>query len=175
MAAAPTGDRLHYTGTVTAADNWDVPADRKVVRPAGQRGRAVPSGRRQFLLWFGLTPPATAALRSARLERALGVIYQPQTERESHYFRARGRPGRCRDPYRRDTCARTARTYRPMETGRGPGDLSLRRRRTFRSATPSIHLHRAARMSPVCALHEASSAPSVWSPYEAVIDSAADA
>jgi erythromycin esterase-like protein len=29
------------------------------------------------------------ALRSARLERAIGVIYRPETERQSHYFRAR--------------------------------------------------------------------------------------
>ncbi|MDQ1664565.1 MAG: hypothetical protein QOH75_596, partial [Actinomycetota bacterium] len=28
-------------------------------------------------------------LRAARLERAIGVIYRPQTERESHFFRAR--------------------------------------------------------------------------------------
>ena len=30
-----------------------------------------------------------AALRAERLERAIGVIYRPQTERLSHYFRAR--------------------------------------------------------------------------------------
>jgi erythromycin esterase-like protein len=29
------------------------------------------------------------ALRSPRLERAIGVIYRPDTERVSHYFRAR--------------------------------------------------------------------------------------
>jgi erythromycin esterase-like protein len=28
-------------------------------------------------------------LRAARLERAIGVIYRPETERQSHYFRAR--------------------------------------------------------------------------------------
>lgn len=29
------------------------------------------------------------ALRTARLERAIGVIYRPDTERQSHYFRTR--------------------------------------------------------------------------------------
>jgi erythromycin esterase-like protein len=33
--------------------------------------------------------PAATALREPRLERAIGVIYLPQTERESHYFDAR--------------------------------------------------------------------------------------
>jgi erythromycin esterase-like protein len=30
-----------------------------------------------------------AGLRSSRLERAIGVIYRPDTERQSHYFGAR--------------------------------------------------------------------------------------
>jgi erythromycin esterase-like protein/predicted phosphoribosyltransferase len=81
-----------YTGTVTAADEWDAPADRKAVRPA------LPNsvehlfhevGSKEFLLSFELTPPAADVLRSARLERAIGVIYRPQTERQSHYFHAR--------------------------------------------------------------------------------------
>jgi erythromycin esterase-like protein len=28
-------------------------------------------------------------LRNPQLERAIGVIYRPETERQSHYFRAR--------------------------------------------------------------------------------------
>jgi erythromycin esterase-like protein len=35
------------------------------------------------------SPRAAEVLRSARLERAIGVVYRPQTERQSHYFRAR--------------------------------------------------------------------------------------
>jgi erythromycin esterase-like protein len=31
----------------------------------------------------------TEALRESRLERAIGVIYRPETERLSHYFEAR--------------------------------------------------------------------------------------
>jgi erythromycin esterase-like protein len=41
------------------------------------------------LLPFGRAVQAANVLRSARLERAIGVIYRPQTERESHFFLAR--------------------------------------------------------------------------------------
>jgi erythromycin esterase-like protein/predicted phosphoribosyltransferase len=81
-----------YTGTVTAADDWDAPADRKVVRPALPKSVEElfhQVGSKEFLLWFDLAPPAAEVLRGARLERAIGVIYRPQTERQSHYFQAR--------------------------------------------------------------------------------------
>jgi erythromycin esterase-like protein/predicted phosphoribosyltransferase len=80
------------TGTVTAADDWDSPADRKVVRPplpGSVEDLFHEAGSREFLLWFDLAPPAAEALGAARLERAIGVIYRPQTERESHYFHSR--------------------------------------------------------------------------------------
>jgi erythromycin esterase-like protein len=51
--------------------------------------RATEVGSREFLLWFDLAPPAADVLRAARLERVIGVIYRPQTERQSHYFQAR--------------------------------------------------------------------------------------
>jgi erythromycin esterase-like protein len=44
-------------------------------------------GVRQFLLMLG-DEAVRAALNAARLERAIGVIYRPETERVSHYFRA---------------------------------------------------------------------------------------
>jgi erythromycin esterase-like protein len=80
-----------HTGTVTAASNWDEPAERKRVRPslAGSYERLFhDAGRSRFLLLMreGL---AEDALRVARLERAIGVIYRPESERVSHYFRAR--------------------------------------------------------------------------------------
>ncbi|GAA4507613.1 erythromycin esterase family protein [Actinoallomurus oryzae] len=81
-----------YSGTVTAADDWDAPADRKVVRPAlpnSVEEMFHQMGVTEFLIWFDLAPPAGEVLRTARLERAIGVIYRPQSERESHYFRAR--------------------------------------------------------------------------------------
>jgi erythromycin esterase-like protein/predicted phosphoribosyltransferase len=81
-----------YTGTVTAADDWGAPPDRKMVRPAlaGSAEELLHQvGSKEFLLWFDLAPPAADVFRAARLERAIGVIYRPQTERQSHYFQAR--------------------------------------------------------------------------------------
>lgn len=81
-----------YAGTVTAADDWDAPADRKVVRPAladSAEELLHQVGSKEFLLWFDLASPVADVLRAARLERAIGVIYRPQTERQSHYFHAR--------------------------------------------------------------------------------------
>ena len=46
-------------------------------------------GQKEFLLCFGAAPHAAETLRAARLERAIGVIYRPETERQSHYFQAR--------------------------------------------------------------------------------------
>lgn len=58
--------------------------------PARQRRGAVPRGRAEGVHdCFGSAPPTADLLSSARLERAIGVIYRPETERVSHYFRAR--------------------------------------------------------------------------------------
>ncbi len=81
-----------YTGTVTAASEWEGPAERKLVRPAladSVEELLHEVGEKEFLLRFDAAPHSADALRSARLERAIGVIYRPETERESHYFRAR--------------------------------------------------------------------------------------
>lgn len=81
-----------YEGTVTAASNWDAPAERKRVRPALKNSYEalfhelnIP----RFLLTLRDTEHAAAALREPLLERAIGVIYRPETERASHYFQAR--------------------------------------------------------------------------------------
>jgi erythromycin esterase-like protein len=81
-----------YHGTVTAASDWDGPAERKRVRPAlpGSwetlfHGMNVPA----FFLRLRPPRPALDALERIRLERAIGVIYRPDTERASHYFEAR--------------------------------------------------------------------------------------
>jgi erythromycin esterase-like protein len=80
-----------YEGTVTAAANWDAPAERKRVRPAlaGSyealfNGVGVPD----FLLPLRGGNGVVETLRPSRLERAIGVIYRPETERLSHYFHA---------------------------------------------------------------------------------------
>src|SRR5205814_4195346 len=73
------------TGTVTAASNWGDPAERKRVRrPLAGSWEALFQGT--GLSRFLVTP---AALEGRRLERAIGVIYRPETERLSHYFDAR--------------------------------------------------------------------------------------
>jgi len=80
-----------YSGTVTAASDWDGPAERKRVR-AALRDSYEELFHQQALGNFLITlkdGPAAAALRQPRLERAIGVIYLPQTERQSHYFDAR--------------------------------------------------------------------------------------
>jgi erythromycin esterase-like protein len=80
-----------YEGSVTAASDWDAPAERKRVRP-GLRGSYErtfhESGGDRF--WVDLCEREVAsALRGALLQRAIGVIYRPETERWSHYFHAR--------------------------------------------------------------------------------------
>jgi erythromycin esterase-like protein len=82
---------LTYEGTVTAASDWDEPAERKVVRPAlaeSYEALLHETGVRNFLLNLTKRGPAVAGLEPPRLERAIGVIYRPETERASHYFHA---------------------------------------------------------------------------------------
>jgi len=81
-----------YEGTVTVASNWDAPAERKRVRPALKNSYEAlfhDLGIQRFLLTFRDTDHAATALGEPLLERAIGVIYRPETERESHYFPAR--------------------------------------------------------------------------------------
>jgi erythromycin esterase-like protein len=81
-----------FTGTVTAADDWGAEVQRKWVRPAlsGSVEELLHQvGEKEFMLTFGAGTPVAERLRTARLERAIGVIYRPETERQSHYFRAR--------------------------------------------------------------------------------------
>jgi erythromycin esterase-like protein len=81
-----------YTGTVTAAADWDAPAERKRVRP-GMPGswealfHSLDIG--DFFLPFRSNEVIRNALNHTRLERAIGVIYRPDSERVSHYFEAR--------------------------------------------------------------------------------------
>jgi erythromycin esterase-like protein len=80
-----------HEGTVTAATNWDEPVERRHVRPsiAGSYERLFhETGLGRFLV-FLREGPVREALWEERLERAIGVIYRPETERVSHYFRAR--------------------------------------------------------------------------------------
>jgi erythromycin esterase-like protein len=81
-----------YTGTVTAASDWDAPAERKRVRPALRDSYEAlfhEVGIPCFQISLRDKSPMASALNEPRLERAIGVIYRPETERQSHYFYAR--------------------------------------------------------------------------------------
>jgi protein-L-isoaspartate(D-aspartate) O-methyltransferase len=80
-------------GTVAAASNWDAPMEVKRVRPAHRESyehlchaTSVPA----FLLHLRepTRDEVRAELMPPRLERAIGVIYRPETEMASHYFQA---------------------------------------------------------------------------------------
>jgi erythromycin esterase-like protein len=73
-----------YTGTVTAASDWGGVAERKHVRRA-LSGSWEAGFHEAGLPGFLLTPTGVVG---RRLERAIGVIYRPETERLSHYFEA---------------------------------------------------------------------------------------
>ena len=81
-----------YSGTVTAASEWGGIAERKMVRPAlaGSIEELLhEAGKKDFLVAMHDGSPAAAALEVVRLARAIGVIYLPHTERQSHYFHVR--------------------------------------------------------------------------------------
>lgn len=81
-----------YTGTVTAASDWGGIAERKTVRPAlpGSIEELLhETGKPAFVVDMHDGSPAAEALEVVRLGRAIGVIYLPQTERQSHYFHVR--------------------------------------------------------------------------------------
>jgi erythromycin esterase-like protein len=78
-----------HSGTVTAASEWDAPAERKTVRPAlSDSYEAIfhKTAYKRFFLNLRGTSGAAKTLRARKLERAIGVIYRPETERQSHYF-----------------------------------------------------------------------------------------
>jgi erythromycin esterase-like protein/predicted phosphoribosyltransferase len=89
--AVLVGFTTHH-GTVTAASDWGGAAERKRVRPAlpGSCEALFHSAlAARFLLTWRADGAVGDALRDPRLERAIGVIYRPETERMSHYFQAR--------------------------------------------------------------------------------------
>jgi len=88
--AVLVGFTTHH-GTVTAASDWGAAAERKRVRPGRPDSYEAlfhEVGVPNFLLPLR-GARAAAELREPRLERAIGVIYRPETERVSHYFQAR--------------------------------------------------------------------------------------
>ena len=75
---------------MTAASEWDGPAERKRVRPAMEGSYELlfhDFGEEKFYLPLRGNDVAVR-LEDPMLERAIGVIYLPQSERRSHYFYA---------------------------------------------------------------------------------------
>ena len=93
------GDRVYSigfgtdNGTVAAASDWDGPMEVKTVQPslANSYERLFhETGLPGFMLGLGGTASEALqlGLSKPRLQRAIGVIYRPETERESHYCHA---------------------------------------------------------------------------------------
>jgi len=81
-----------FSGTVTAASDWGQPVERKLVSPALEDSYEYlfhQTGLGNFFLGLRGSSKPVLALRQPRLERAIGVIYRPETERLRHYLRAR--------------------------------------------------------------------------------------
>ena len=111
--AVLVGFTTHH-GTVTAASDWGKPAERKRVRPAlagSYEALFHTTGRDRFLLIPNDSDAVAQQLSAPRLERAIGVIYRPETERQSHYFHARL-------PYQFDAVLHfdQTRAVKPLET-----------------------------------------------------------
>ena len=80
-----------HQGTVTASSDWDGPAERKRVRPALPESYEKlfhETGVSSFWLDCHANEEVREMLSFPRLERAIGVIYRPDTERASHYFKS---------------------------------------------------------------------------------------
>jgi len=80
-----------YSGTVTAASEWNGPTERIVVRPArsdSYESVLHDTGLPAFTLNMEKGSRVAEALRGPMRERAIGVIYRPETELASHYFQA---------------------------------------------------------------------------------------
>jgi erythromycin esterase-like protein len=80
-----------HRGTVTAASDWGEPAQRKKVSEALEGSYETlfhDTKMKSLLLDLRTGNEATRGLRDSRLERAIGVVYHPRTERVSHYFDA---------------------------------------------------------------------------------------
>jgi len=81
-----------HTGVVAAASDWDLPVEFKSIvpsRPDSIERLLHDSGLDRFMLPLSdVSAALKRALERPRLERAIGVIYRPDTERWSHYFGA---------------------------------------------------------------------------------------
>ena len=89
--AVLVGFSTHH-GWVTAATDWDDPPHRKRVRDGladSWEDLLHQAGTERFLLQLRGNEPLRQLAAPPRLQRAIGVIYRPETERQSHYFKTR--------------------------------------------------------------------------------------
>jgi len=80
-----------HTGTVAAASNWDGQMEIKTVLPSiaeSYERVCHETGKQSFLFDLRRSSLDESGLGKPRLERAIGVIYRPETELASHYFQA---------------------------------------------------------------------------------------
>lgn len=80
-----------HDGTVTAASDWDGEHQTMTVNPSRRDSYerfCHDSGKAAFLLDFTTSSPLKKRLSKPQLERFIGVIYRPETERWSHYSEA---------------------------------------------------------------------------------------
>jgi erythromycin esterase-like protein len=85
--AVMIGFSTHH-GHVTAASNWDEPPQKKRVRdglPGSWEDVFHQTGERSFFMQLKGQPELRELVQPQRLQRAIGVIYRPETERQSHY------------------------------------------------------------------------------------------
>lgn len=81
-----------YRGTVTAASEWDGMAEYKAVLPAMKESYEHlfhEVGIKNFMLVLRDNHALNKHLNLSRLQRAIGVLYKPETERQSHYYFSR--------------------------------------------------------------------------------------
>jgi erythromycin esterase-like protein len=81
-----------YSGGVIAASQWGEEGREQRVRPALPGSFAAlfhETGIPNFFLPLRGQSDMVLQMGEPRLERAIGVVYLPQTERQSHYFQAR--------------------------------------------------------------------------------------
>lgn len=86
--AVRIGFSTHH-GWVTAASNWEESPQRKRVRdglPGSWEDVFHQTGSSRFLLLLRDNAALRKLADPLRLQRAIGVIYRPETERQSHYF-----------------------------------------------------------------------------------------
>lgn len=104
-----------YRGTVTAASEWDGHTEQKIVRPALKESYEAlfhETGLANFLLLLRGNTELNHHLDLFRLQRAIGVLYKPESERMSHYFFSKL-------PQQFDALIHldTTRALKPLETG----------------------------------------------------------